>query len=68
VYDIISRAEKSLVEMEQKTGVVHRWRETRSELERAGAIARELLKHLDDRSKPHDLTSELILTLQRMSG
>ena len=35
VYDIITRAGKTLVEMEQKTGIIQKWREARSELELA---------------------------------
>ena len=35
VYDIISRAEKTLAETEKKTGIIQKWRETRTELERA---------------------------------
>jgi len=35
VYDIITRAEKALIELEQKTGVIQKWRETRLELENA---------------------------------
>ena len=35
VYDIIIRAEKVLTELEQKTGVIQKWREARSELEKA---------------------------------
>ena len=35
VYDIIVRAEGTLTEIEQKTGIIHKWRETRAELERA---------------------------------
>lgn len=35
VYDIIVRAEKVLCEIEQKTGVIQKWREARSELETA---------------------------------
>jgi len=35
VYDIIIRAEKVLNEIEQKTGVIKKWRETRYELENA---------------------------------
>ena len=34
VYDIITRAEKTLIEMEQKTGIIQKWIETRAELER----------------------------------
>jgi len=32
VYDIISRAEKTLVETEQKTGIIKKWLEVRSEI------------------------------------
>lgn len=35
VYDIITRAEKTLLEIEQKTGIIQKWSETRSELESA---------------------------------
>jgi len=35
VYDIIKRAEKTLVELESKTGIIKKWQETRSELEAA---------------------------------
>ena len=33
VYDIITRAEKTLMEIEQKTGIIKKWRETRAALE-----------------------------------
>ena len=35
VYDIIMRSEKTLNELERKTGIIQRWSETRSELENA---------------------------------
>ena len=35
VYDIIIRAEKTLEDVEEKTGIINKWRETRSELELA---------------------------------
>jgi len=34
VHDIIMRAEKKLMELEQKTGIIQKWSETRAELER----------------------------------
>jgi len=37
VYDIITRAEKTLMEIEQKTGIIKKWRETRAGLESAVA-------------------------------
>ena len=35
VYDTIIRAEKTLEDVEEKTGIINKWRETRSELELA---------------------------------
>ena len=32
VYDITTRAEKSLTAIEEKTGLIHRWSETREQL------------------------------------
>jgi len=37
VYDIITRAEKSLTELECKTGIIKKWMETRAELQLAAA-------------------------------
>jgi len=34
VHDIIRRAEKTLIEIEQKTGLIKKWLEARAELER----------------------------------
>ena len=68
VYDIITRAEKSLVEMEQKTGVVRRWRETAIELERATEIARELLRSSDCEGVSNELASTLLFTLEGLKG
>ena len=68
VYDIITRAEKSLVEMERKTGVVRRWRETRGELEQAVKIARELLGLSVAGEKYADLARKLVLILERLNS
>ena len=64
VYDIITRAEKALVEIEQKTGVVCRWRETRLKLEQAEALARELLLTINDGDESADLANRLVLALE----
>jgi len=64
VYDIITRAESTLEEFEQKTGIVRKWRETRTELERANSMARELLLQSDGRSKSSFLARDLVLTLE----
>ena len=39
VYDIITRAEKTLMEIEQKTGIIKKWRETRAGLDRLSLTA-----------------------------
>ena len=66
VYDIITRAEKTLLEIELKTGIVHRWRETRAELQQAEAIAHELLQHTDGDAHVADLSEKLVKTLQEL--
>ena len=68
VYDIITRAEKTLMEIEQKTGVVHRWRETRAELERAEGMARELFRLSDGDGATADLAQKLVLTLEGLKN
>jgi len=68
VYDIVTRAEKTLSEFEQKTGVIQRWRETRAGLERAEALARELLRLSGDEGELSDLASQLALTLEGLKG
>ena len=42
VYDIITRAEKTLAEIEQKTGIIHKWCQTRSELEQCIAAGEQI--------------------------
>jgi len=66
VYDIITRAGKALIEMEQKTGVVGRWRETQAELTRAEDLARELLELAGVNKKTASLARELTETLERL--
>ena len=67
VYDIVSRAEKSLLEIERKTGVIRRWNETRVEIERAEVLAKKLAEvSRDDESG--DLARELVQTLDGMKG
>ena len=65
VYDIICRAEKTLSEVERKTGVVEKWRETRSRVERAEALARELLC-LSEGSEAADIAQCLVATLEEL--
>ena len=68
VYDTIARAEKLLVEMEQKTCVVERWLAARAEIEHVEEIARELLRLLGDEGKPADLARRLVRKLDGMKG
>ena len=67
VYDIITRAEKSLVEMEQKTGVVSRWRETRIQLEKAELLAKELLRLSGNNNESADVAQKLVQTLESLT-
>ena len=67
VYDIITRAEKSLEEMENKTGVVRRWREMRAQLERAGFLARELHRMSDGHKESAAITNELFSILEGLA-
>jgi predicted DNA-binding protein YlxM (UPF0122 family) len=69
VYDIITRAEKSLVEMEYNTGVVKRWQDTRNELLLAEEIARELLQlsGAGNNQEFADLTQKLVLVLEKLN-
>ena len=63
VYDIIARAEKSLIEMESKTGVVQRWQETRTGLRHAESLANELLSQAGLDEKTVDLASQIVMAL-----
>jgi len=66
VYDIITRAEKSLAEIELKTGVVRKWSETRADLDKAESLARELLLLPDADSRFAVIAGELVLALERI--
>ena len=67
VYDIVTRAEKSLKELEQKTSVVHRWIDMRAKLEQTEKIAAELLRILDGEGESADLTRQLVLSLEELN-
>ena len=66
VYDIISRAEKTLASFEHKTGVVRRWIDMRAELERAEEIARDMLRLTGNKGEAANLAKELVRTLEGM--
>jgi len=59
VYDIITRAAKSLEEFENKTGAVERWHETRTKLEKAGPLISQLLDSQKTDVKCTSLINEL---------
>ena len=66
VYDIVTRAEKTLEEMELKTGVVRRWQETRLELERAGDLTRKLLMLPDLDKNAEAIVQDLYVALESL--
>jgi len=66
VYDIITRAEKTLSEIESKTGIVRKWRETRADIDRAESLARELIQLSGSGGDSAGAGSELLEILQRM--
>jgi len=63
VYDIISRAEKTLIEFENKTGVVQRWLDTQNSLKQAGEIALELKRFSSANAENVNLAEKLIEVL-----
>ena len=67
VHDIITRAEKTLLEFEEKTGVVKRWNETRAQLEKAEVMAKKLGELTKNNPGLDSLTSQLVKTLQNLS-
>ena len=67
VYDIITRAEKSLEEFERKTGVVRRWTETREGLEIAGKLAQSLNELTSGNPQAKQAAQKLVVTLQELT-
>ncbi|MCL2402130.1 MAG: YlxM family DNA-binding protein [Oscillospiraceae bacterium] len=66
VYDIVLRAEKSLVALEEKTGMVRRWNELRDGLAVAEGLANSILEKSDGESA--DLARKLVVTLEGLKG
>ncbi|MCL2392904.1 MAG: YlxM family DNA-binding protein [Oscillospiraceae bacterium] len=66
VYDIITRAEKTLDDFEQKTGIVRRWSEMRSELKKAGEIAQKLQQQYETEPPCAKLTQQLLIILNEL--
>ena len=67
VYDIISRAENALTELENKTGVVKRWNETREKLERAEFLARQIQITSEKVPESAELSQELVNLLRTLT-
>jgi len=63
VYDIITRAEKTLTDIERKTGIVKKWRETRDSIKQAGDISLKLTDLSESGSESAKLLKELIRIL-----
>ena len=68
VHDLVTRAEKTLVETELKTGVIRRWRETSEGLEQAERLARELLSLTEDNEAAAELGNRLVGILEELRG
>jgi predicted DNA-binding protein YlxM (UPF0122 family) len=67
VYDIVLRAENTLLEMEEKTGVIKRFNEIQSEIDRALRSAEELSALIAD-TKAAGLAAELVNILSKLKG
>ena len=66
VHDIIARAEKTLAEIEQKTGIVRRWIETREKLDYACAIAQGMLRSPSCNAESSEPARELAAVLDEL--
>ena len=64
VHDMIARAKKTLLGLEEKTNVVKRWRETQARLALAESAARELLRLSEGNGEAAELARSLVLTLE----
>jgi predicted DNA-binding protein YlxM (UPF0122 family) len=67
VYDIVMRAENTLLEMEEKTGVIQRFTEIQSGIDKALRCAKEL-KEQTKNSEAAAVASELVTILTNLKG
>ena len=65
VYDTIIRAEKTLIDIEQKTGIIRKWHESQSELEHAETLAIELLNHSND-VQTNEIATKLVSVIKKL--
>ena len=66
VYDIITRAEKTLTDIERKTGIVKKWRETREGIKQAKDISLKLTGLSESGSESAKLLEELARIHERL--
>ena len=64
VYDIITRAEKKLNELEQKTGIIKKWVQNQEGLLKAEALAKELKSRESGDMRIVEIADELIKVLK----
>ena len=64
VYDVVNRAEKTLLKTEEKTGIIKKWMDSRVELDKAIKLAHEIQQKSND--KTSDLAEILIKILNRL--
>ena len=67
VYDIITRAERTLIETERKTGIIRRWSEMQTQIEAAAAAANELARILPS-GEMAELANKLVSILSELKG
>ncbi|MCL2045860.1 MAG: DNA-binding protein [Oscillospiraceae bacterium] len=67
VHYYILRAEKSLVMMEEKTGVVEKWLDNRTQLEHIKSVANELSESIEPDTKSEMLINKLLGLLEEIN-
>ncbi len=67
VYDIVVRAENTMMEIEEKTGVIHRFNEIQTKITRAVSLAEEIKKQAQDETSA-EMASRLVELLSSLKG
>jgi predicted DNA-binding protein YlxM (UPF0122 family) len=67
VYDIIFRAENTLMEIEEKTGVIRRFNEMQAGITKAVSLAEEIKSHAQDDTTANN-ASRLVDLLSSLKG
>jgi hypothetical protein len=63
VHDIITRAEKTLMDIERKTGIIQKWSDNQAELRQAEMLANELLRISSNNPETAEAVNNLIRIL-----